>query len=255
MRTEKDIVLSKITGISRLRVESDGPGIRTLIPLSGCPLHCRFCLNKPFQAEKMGKWYTPEGLYEEVRIDNLYFMASSGGVTFGGGEPALHSEFIRRFRDICSSSWSVMIQTSLNVHKEHIKRLIGIIDHWYIDIKDMNPATYKSYTGKSNTLVLLNLRYLIQQGEAEKITIRVPHIPQYNTCQDVKKSIEQLHSMGLKTEEFNYVIPTEKDDEKASETKSNSGGFTWRKLWRRNQRLQLMGFIDDINNDNDDWDW
>lgn len=254
MRPEKDIVLSKIAGILRLRVESDGPGIRTLIPLSGCLLNCRFCLNSHFQEDKDGKWYTPESLYEEVRIDNLYFMASSGGVTFGGGEPALQSEFIRRFREVCPQSWSVMIQTSLNVYKEHVKRLIGIIDHWYIDIKDMNPHIYQSYTGMANSLVLRNLSYLIRQGEAEKITVRVPHIPQFNTCQDVKNSIEQLHSMGLKTEEFNYVIPTDKDDEKASDAKSNSGGFTWRKLWQRNQRFQLMGFIDDINNDNDDWD-
>ena len=66
MRPEKDIVLSKIAGILRLRVESDGPGIRTLIPLSGCLLNCRFCLNSHFQEDKDGKWYTPESLYEEV---------------------------------------------------------------------------------------------------------------------------------------------------------------------------------------------
>ena len=78
-----------LIGISRHRLTTDGEGVTTLVAFHGCPLRCKYCLNpQSFAQEGVWKQYDCEQLYEEVKIDELYFLATHGGVTFGGGEPA-----------------------------------------------------------------------------------------------------------------------------------------------------------------------
>ena len=86
-----------LIGIARHRLTIDGEGVTTLVAFHGCPLRCKYCLN-PTSLQPDGVWesYDCTQLYEEVRKDELYFLASCGGVTFGGGEPLLQSEFIRQ---------------------------------------------------------------------------------------------------------------------------------------------------------------
>ena len=187
--------------IERLRIETDGEGVRSLVCFSGCPLKCKYCLNKS-DMNKAPLSLTPEELRDSLAIDDIYFKASSvGGVTFGGGEPSVHSEFIEEFRQLCPPEWTLYIETSLNVPKEHVKRLAKVIDHWYIDIKDMNDKIYRKYTGSSNKQVIENLQYLIGQGLSDSITVRVPLIPDFNSQGDVDKSVEALHKMGIFSEE------------------------------------------------------
>ena len=69
----------------------------------------------------------------------------------------------------------------------YVEMLKDVVDHWIIDIKDMNPHIYKAYTGKDNKQVISNLQYLIDNNA--KITARVPLIAGFNTELDVKKSI------------------------------------------------------------------
>ena len=185
-------------GIARHRLTIDGEGVTTLVAFHGCPLHCKYCLNpQSFAQEGVWKQYDCEQLYEEVKIDELYFLATHGGVTFGGGEPALQSNFISEFRRLCGTGWKITIETSLNVPQENIERLLPVVDCYIVDIKDMNNDRYETYTGKSNTRVIENLRWLVIQGKAKQITVRVPHIPSYNTETDIENSIHQLKEIGL----------------------------------------------------------
>ena len=185
-------------GISRHRLTTDGEGVTTLVAFHGCPLRCKYCLNpQSFAQEGVWKQYDCEQLYEEVKIDELYFLATHGGVTFGGGEPALQSNFISEFRRLCGTGWKITIETSLNVPQENIERLLPVVDCYIVDIKDMNNDRYETYTGKSNTRVIENLRWLVIQGKAKQITVRVPHIPSYNTETDIENSIHQLKEIGL----------------------------------------------------------
>ena len=187
-----------LIGISRHRLTTDGEGVTTLVAFHGCPLRCKYCLNpQSFAQEGVWKQYDCEQLYEEVKIDELYFLATHGGVTFGGGEPALQSNFISEFRRICGTGWKITIETSLNVPQEDIERLLPVVDRYIVDIKDMNNDRYETYTGKSNTRVIENLRWLVAQGKAEQIIVRVPHIPSYNTETDIENSIHQLKEIGL----------------------------------------------------------
>ena len=198
---------AKIFGIERLRIDIDGTGVRSLVCFSGCPLNCKLCLNKRAM-NRTPLSLSPNSLLDRLKIDDVYFKASSiGGVTFGGGEPSLQSVFIEEFRAICPSDWTVFIETSLNVPAEHIRRLSKVIDSWFIDIKDMNDQIYHKYTGSSNKQVISNLQYLIGEGLASKITARVPFIPCYNAGSDVIKSEAMLREMGIKfVERFTYYF-------------------------------------------------
>ncbi len=198
---------AKLFGISRHRLTTDGAGVTTLVAFSGCPLRCKYCINKSSWDTAKGRDYTPETLFEEVKIDQLYFLATHGGVTFGGGEPLLQVGFIKEFRELCGSQWQLLAETSLNVPFETVQAADAVLDGYIVDIKDMSPEIYQAYTGKDIVLVLNNLEWLLKQGNPDRIMVRVPHIPGFNTDEDVKRSKEQLAMMGVKNiDEFQYII-------------------------------------------------
>ena len=148
------------------------------------------------------------GIYEEVRQDELYFLATNGGITFGGGEPCLQSDFIYEFRQLCGQEWQLSVETSLNVTQENIEKLVPVVDSYIIDIKDINNTIYQKYTGKNNEKVLHNLQYLIEHGKNEQIIVRTPVIPAYNTENDVDNSIRLLKEMGIiQFDRFTYKTP------------------------------------------------
>src|SRR5574344_2221516 len=81
---------SALIGLSRHRIGVDGAGVTTLVAFHGCPLSCKYCLNpQALSPKRVWKRFTPEELFHKVKKDDLYFRATGGGVTFGGGEPLL----------------------------------------------------------------------------------------------------------------------------------------------------------------------
>ncbi|EFL46839.1 radical SAM domain protein [Prevotella disiens FB035-09AN] len=199
-------VTASIIGIVRHRMATDGVGVTTLVAFHGCPLHCQYCLN-PQSLSPNGalRTITPTELYSEVEIDDLYFMATNGGICFGGGEPLLRSEFIVAFSKIMNPAWKLTLETSLNVSLAHLERVAPLISEFIIDIKDMNPTIYKAYTTQENSIVLDNLAWLVENGYNEKTLIRLPLIPYYNCSEDVEKSKTILSQMGFSQfESFTY---------------------------------------------------
>ena len=200
--------LARIIGIARHRLSTDGDGVTTLVAFHGCPLHCRYCLN-PQSLGDGGRFreYTPESLYREVRIDELYFLATNGGVTFGGGEPCLRPDFIRRFRELCGDSWHINLETSLNVPADNIASLLPVVNTLIIDIKDLNPEIYRNCTGQDNSLVLSNLRLIADSGRQNDCIIRIPLIPEFNTNADRDASRVALEQLGFtRFDLFTYQI-------------------------------------------------
>lgn len=199
---------AKIIGISRHRLSTDGDGVTTLVAFHGCPLRCRYCLNPQSLGDSTGfKEYSPEELYTETRIDELYFIATNGGITFGGGEPCLRPDFIREFRELCGPAWKLNLETSLNIPTDNIISLLPVINSLIIDIKDMNHDIYRDYTGKGNALVLNNLRFIAEQGRQQDCIIRIPLIPGFNTDADRTMSRHTLEELGFtKFDLFIYQI-------------------------------------------------
>lgn len=195
-------------GVVRHRMWRDGKGVTTLAAFHGCSLHCQYCLNPAcLDNGKEFSCYTPRQLYDKISIDNLYFLATGGGVCFGGGEPLLHADFIYKFREICVEDWKITIETALNVPIENLKTATAVSDAFIVDIKDCNDTIYRSYTGKSNKLPLSNLEWLLHTVGAERVMVRVPLIPNFNTEEDRHYSVEQLQSMGVKQMDlFTYRV-------------------------------------------------
>ena len=198
------IVKAPIYSISRLRFGTDGKGITSLVAFMGCPLRCRHCINRwchsdPSQARLM----TPEDLYGELMIDDIYFQMTGGGVCFGGGEPTLYPEFIRQFRKVCGSRWRITVETALTCTEDVIPEMARSVDRWIVDVKDLSEEIYEEYTRKRND-IRSKLRVLLDAGA--ETTVRVPHIPGHNSDADVARTIGELRSMGFDDiDEFTYI--------------------------------------------------
>lgn len=201
-------ITAPFIAINRHRLTTDGEGVTTLVGFHGCPLHCEYCLNAQcLQADGVWCRLTPGELYSEVEIDDLYFVATGGGICFGGGEPLLRSEFIKAFAEIMNPEWKLTIETSLNVPLKNVKAIASLVQMWYVDIKDMNPDIYKAYGCKENKQVVSNLQWLAANGYADKVIIRLPLIPEYNTDEDRQMSQQQLEKMGFTNfDKFNYIV-------------------------------------------------
>lgn len=195
-------------GISRHRIGIDGEGVTTLAAFHGCPLHCRYCLNSYcLDANAPVIRHTPESLYQMLLIDDLYFVATGGGVCFGGGEPLLHPDFILRFHELCADRWKITVETSLNVPLSSLQAVNPIVNHYIIDIKDSNNEIYKAYTGKSNVQVWENLCWLSAHTNPAHVTIRVPQIPEFNTTEDIDRSIMKIRELGFALiDKFTYKV-------------------------------------------------
>ena len=187
---------AKIMEIDRLRMGIDGQGITTLVAFYKCPLNCKYCINhKCHLTNSKAKVSTIE-LYNNIKIDQLYFAATGGGLTFGGGEPLLQASFIQDVLELGAKNWHTTIETSLNVPYEEWYSLINYVNEWIVDIKDMNPSIYKCYTSKDNAVVIDNLMKFVDLDLTEKVLIRLPYIKGFNTETDIQSSCQKLKQMG-----------------------------------------------------------
>lgn len=195
--------------LARHRLGIDGVGVTTLVAGAGCPLSCCWCINKKLLHQGTVTPVTAQELYDKVRCDDLYFRATGGGVTFGGGEALLHVAFYEQFRCLCPD-WRLCVETSLAVLPELVCRSAAVIDDFIVDCKDMNPEIYHAYTGGDGALMRENLERLLCLIGPERITVRVPRIPAYNTAENQAKSAAVLRKMGItQLNLFNYVVREE----------------------------------------------
>lgn len=198
--------LFPLLNISRHRMLVDGTGVTTLVCGAGCPLSCKWCINKTLLAKYKPEMVTANELYERVRIDDLYYRSTGGGITFGGGEALLQADFFAAFREKCGTDWKLCAETSLAVEQGIVDLASETIDEFIVDCKDMNPEIYHSYTGGDQKLMEHNLCFLIDKIGPERMVVRVPLIPDYNSEDDRQKSILRLKELGVtRLDVFNYV--------------------------------------------------
>ena len=197
-----------LIGICRHRLAVDGAGVTTLVAFHGCPLRCKYCLNPQcLDAERVWREMSAEEIMDELQRDDLYFRATGGGVCFGGGEPLLRSDTIVELCQQMPEEWAVTIETSLNVPLRHVEAVAPFVRQWIIDVKDMNPDIYHRYTSIDNYRVRENLQWLSTHVNVEKVLLRLPLIPHYNTPNDVSASRQILENMGfLHFDEFEYRV-------------------------------------------------
>lgn len=85
-------MLGRVADIQRFCMH-DGPGIRTVVFLQGCPLRCAYCHNPEMQSADHGTLMSTETVVSDVERDLPFFKASSGGITLSGGEPLMQADF------------------------------------------------------------------------------------------------------------------------------------------------------------------
>lgn len=188
-----------VIAVSRLRMKIDGPGVTTLVCFHGCPLRCHWCINPfSFAPETKRTQMTAQQLYAQVKLDELYFLSTGGGVTFGGGEPLLYPDFLQDFRRVCGNEWHLCAETSLSVAWENVALAAECIDHFFVDCKDTDSGIYHRYTGQDNSLMLGNLERLLALVGPDRITVRIPLIPDFNTEDDQQRSRQKLEEMGIR---------------------------------------------------------
>lgn len=139
---------------------------------------------------------TAEAVMKEVRKDRLYYESSGGGVTFSGGECLLFPEFLREMLQMCKAEGiHTVIESAFCVPWHVIEPLIPLVDTFLIDIKHMDAAAHKTYTGQSNAQILDNIRRLSQVHDS--ILIRVPLIPTVNDGpENLLETVRFCRSLG-----------------------------------------------------------
>lgn len=197
----------KVQAINRHKLLTDGEGVTTLVGLMGCPLKCSYCLNKDILSKNRFRQYSPEELAEEVLKDYCYFLATGGGVTFGGGEPLLYEEQILEFIRLLPQGVRVNLETSLNYHTQQFDELCKLVSFFIIDIKTLDETVYQKYTGRDMNRVKEHLEFLRIRGYADKCKIRIPVIPGFVTEEEAEDEKILLQDKGfIHTEVFCYVI-------------------------------------------------
>lgn len=128
--------------------------------------------------ELNGKLKTPEEVFEIVDQDRVFYEQSGGGVTFSGGEPLLHPEFIHKTALMCKEAgYNVAIETCGNFCLQPALKIIDAVDYLLFDIKIIDEEKHIKYCGKSNKKIHRNFEALMDKTE---IIPRVPIIPSVN---------------------------------------------------------------------------
>lgn len=145
----------------------DGPGIRFVVFMQGCPLRCQFCHNPDTWDVNKGNEYTPGRLFDEIIKYKSYMDYSGGGVTFTGGEPLLQADFLLEVSRLCKSKGiTIAVDTSGFILNDTVKELLDYTDLVLLDIKNFDPLVYNTVTGVKLAPTLKFLDYLRERDIA-----------------------------------------------------------------------------------------
>ena len=183
----------------------DGPGIRTIVFLKGCYLRCRWCCNPESQeysiqemtragkAKIMGRDVTVGELMDELNQDRRYYERSGGGITLSGGECMAQPDFSEALLRACHDyGFNTAIETTACASRDTVARLLPHVDYFLMDIKHMDSAKHEQFTGKPNTQILENAKFIAEN--ARNLTIRVPTVPTFNATPDEISAIARFAS-------------------------------------------------------------
>lgn len=244
----------------------DGPGIRTVVFLKGCPLSCLWCSNPESQSltpqlaynknkcitvtecvrcgevctagalvqgedDKIavhwdictnclacadvcpagalityGNTQTVKEVIDQVEKDSSFYSRSGGGLTLGGGEPLAQTEFaIALLKESKRRYIKTAIETCGHVSRDAILEACKYCNTLMFDIKSMDSAKHKEFTGVGNELILANFKAVRQAFPKLAIRVRTPVIPGFNdTADDIQAIVDFVKEYGVEYELLPY---------------------------------------------------
>ncbi|MCT4632562.1 MAG: pyruvate formate-lyase-activating protein [Firmicutes bacterium] len=222
----------------------DGPGVRYVLFLSGCPLRCKYCHNPDTWAGKSNFEMTVSEVMKDLISYKEYF-GRKGGLTVSGGEATLQTEFVKElFKECKKENIHTCLDTSGYCNIDSVKELLEYTDLILLDIKQMDPEKHRKLTGVRNEKILEFAKYL----EKENIDtwIRYVLVPGHTDDMDdvdklknfikdmdnVKKvevlpyhrlGVEKWNQLGLDYQLEGVLEPSEESVEKVSALLNDRG--------------------------------
>ncbi len=186
----------------------DGPGVRYVVFLQGCPLRCKYCHNPDsWNINNFKKEFDPAAMVKEIaKYEN--FFKSSGGVTFTGGEPMLQAKFLLEVLPLCKEKgYHVAIDTSGYIFNDDVKKVLEIADMVLLDIKAIDRDTFKKLTEVEIDNTLEFAKYCSDNG----ITMWLRHVlvPEYTDFDDQLEALAEFMTT-LKNVEKVELLPYHK---------------------------------------------
>lgn len=174
----------------------DGPGIRVVVFMQGCPLRCLYCHNPETWDLKGGEVFTPEQLFEKIMRYKEYF-SENGGVTFSGGEPLLQADFLIEIMKLCKQNGINTCLDTSGFGTPLDREVLKYTDLVILDIKAANDESFKRLTGKS---IHLLEKFIENCNELnKKIWIRQVIVPNINDQEEdmleLKEYIKKINNI------------------------------------------------------------
>lgn len=174
----------------------DGPGVRFVVFMQGCPLRCVFCHNPDTWDPKGGSEVSVAEIMEELQDYLPYMEASGGGLTVSGGEPLLQPEFILElFRECKKQGIHTALDTAGSVIPSNLEEILQLTDLVLLDIKHIDEQMHKEITGLSNRNTLKFAQILSDK----RIPTWLRHVlvPGYTTSEeDLIRLGEYISTLG-----------------------------------------------------------
>lgn len=216
----------------------DGPGIRYVVFMQGCPLKCKYCHNRDTWQTNIGPTYEVDEVLNKILRTKPYIDSTNGGVTISGGEPLLQSKFlIELFKKLKEKNIHTALDTAGSVKiNENIKELLSLTDLVILDIKHIDKEKCINLTGLSNENELEfakycsdnNIKLWIRQVLVPGITDDDKDLINTKKFIDTLKTVEKVEvlpyhdigktkweNMGLDYPLKNTSIPTHDEIKKA----------------------------------------
>ena len=156
----------------------DGPGVRFVIFLQGCPMRCKYCHNPDTWKMNAGSVRTPQSLIREYERNQAFY--SNGGITVTGGEALMQIDFLlelfalAKAKNIhtCLDTSGVTYRPGESEYNRKLDQLMTLTDLVMLDIKHIDPQGHKDLTGHDLAGILDFARYL----DEKKIPVWIRHV-------------------------------------------------------------------------------
>lgn len=156
----------------------DGPGVRFVIFLQGCPMRCKYCHNPDTWKMNTGSVRSAQSLIQEFQRNAAFY--SKGGITVTGGEALMQIDFLLELFALakengihtCLDTSGITYQSGESVYKDKLDKLMSLTDLILLDIKHIDAEAHKELTGHDNDRILAFARYLAEK----KVPVWIRHV-------------------------------------------------------------------------------